>query len=221
MAIEIKVLKSHRGVRPGNYEARLLPTKEAKTFLVLGSTLDAQIISGPHAGAIIPYKKYIKESNLPTKATALAERDRMLNDLARNARRIRELEKRNSDLNQFLDYANDTVSELRNDLDKANEDRSLLLQQIERSIDSAIELPLEVEAALNACREAGIKGVSIITNLNVIDQLFRDCGLVVLDSLRVIKNFIEQQDGGQLILTALVNDYTAETLGDLNTDFCQ
>ncbi|MFD5020040.1 hypothetical protein ACFWMP_14150 [Paenibacillus sp. NPDC058367] len=218
MAIEIQVLKSHRGVRAGKYEARLLPTKKKKFLLFPGSTLAAQIITGAHTGAIIPSMKFIKVSDIPSNARMLAEKNRMLEDLTRLARRINEVEKRNRDLHKLLDSANDAVSALQANLDTANEDRVLLLQQIEQSIDTKVELPLDVAAALNECRAAGLKGISIITNLNVIDQLFRDCGLVVLDSLRVIKRFIEQQDGGQLILTALVNDYTVATLGELNTD---
>ncbi|MEK4351296.1 hypothetical protein MKX41_10650 [Paenibacillus sp. FSL R5-0475] len=135
MAIEIQVMKSHRGVRAGKYEARFLPTKKTKFLLFPDSTLIAQIISGPHTGTIIPYKKFIKVSDIPSSARMLAEKDGMLSDLAYYARRIRELEKRNRDLQGFLDNANDIANELRNELDTANEDRTLLLRQIEQSVD--------------------------------------------------------------------------------------
>jgi len=103
---------------------------------------------------------------------------------------------------------------LREEVAALTEERSLLLQQIERTIEEQpkpVALPLKVAEAINNCRAVGMSGIVILTNMEHIGQLFRDYGPQVRESLSVIREFTQQViGGGQVLLEALVNGYTVE-----------
>lgn len=96
--------------------------------------------------------------------------------------------------------------------DRLLKERSELLQQIERTVDEQKPtIPKKVAIAIGICKLAGMSGISIVTSMEHVQQLFRDYDQSILNALETIKSFAWHTiGGGQDLLAALVNGYTVE-----------
>lgn len=163
MPIEIKVFKKQGSVEPGTYEARLLKSSERSIIFASVLPAQAQIISGKHAGEVVPYENYIETGELQASAVVMLANTKMTEKLAEAGRTVAEhirtigsLRQENTTLadsgirlgnrNNELEQRN---KELRQALDRANEYSSILRDSLEASIHANRgEVPKEVVEAL-------------------------------------------------------------------------
>jgi hypothetical protein len=85
------------------------------------------------------------------------------------------------------------------------------INEIEQE-NAPIIVPLKISQALNLCR-CVMSRTSIIRNLDVVNQLFRDYDRNVLDALITIREYLkEDADNSETLLQALVKGYTADQI---------
>ncbi|OKP97746.1 hypothetical protein [Paenibacillus sp. P46E] len=229
MPIEIKVLKQSGKVPAGTYAARYLNSKEYGFLQPLSPCKEAQIIYGAHSGEILPYSAYVETGQLPAQAELLRVKEKLINDLTaagqkitENARKIGLLQENNAVLEDnitALEVRKTRLAKRVDSLEKRNvelhEELSLLLQQIERSVDEhKVKLPGDVVRAIE-----NLRGVANFSNFGIIHFIDRTEELknqFYIDNFNVLRKFTmldtrKYLGGCEVLLRALVNGYTADS----------
>lgn len=152
MPIEIKVFRKQGDVEPGSYEARILPAEKASIILRIDSPPQAQIISGKHAGEVIPFINYIETGELQASAVVMLQNTLMIEKIAESGRTVAEHIRTIGSLRQENTSLMDSKVRLGNRIDELEHRNKELHQALDRASEYSSILRDSLEASIHANR---------------------------------------------------------------------